>query len=53
VKQAVRSQAIPEAAVFLASDEAGSVIGRTIMIDGSSLTRGYPALLTGPQAAQR
>jgi len=35
------------AAVFLASDHARSINGETIAIDGGSLTRGYPALLTG------
>jgi len=35
------------ATVFLASDEARSINGDTIAIDGGSLTRGYPTLLTG------
>jgi NAD(P)-dependent dehydrogenase (short-subunit alcohol dehydrogenase family) len=43
----VKAQEIAAAAVFLASDEAGSITGHTIAIDGGSLTRGYPALLTG------
>jgi NAD(P)-dependent dehydrogenase (short-subunit alcohol dehydrogenase family) len=45
--RAVKPQEIAAAAVFLASDEAGSITGHTIAIDGGSLTRGYPALLTG------
>jgi hypothetical protein len=36
--------------VFLASDAARSINGHTIVIDGGSLTRGYPALLTGLKA---
>jgi enoyl-[acyl-carrier-protein] reductase (NADH) len=47
MKRAVESQEIADAAVFLASDEARSINGHTIVIDGGSLTRGYPALLTG------
>ncbi len=43
----VEAREIAAAAVFLASDEAGSITGHTIAIDGGSLTRGYPALLTG------
>ena len=35
------------AAVFLASDNARSITGATIAIDGGSLMRGYPRLLTG------
>ena len=38
---------IAAAAVYLASDEARSITGHTLVIDGGSLTRGYPALLTG------
>jgi NAD(P)-dependent dehydrogenase (short-subunit alcohol dehydrogenase family) len=53
MKRAVASQEIAEAAVFLASDEARSINGHTIVIDGGSLTRGNPALLTGAKAAQR
>jgi NAD(P)-dependent dehydrogenase (short-subunit alcohol dehydrogenase family) len=53
MKRAVGSQEIAEAAVFLASEKAGSINGHTIVIDGGSLTRGYPALLTGAKAAQR
>ena len=45
--RAVRAQEIAEAAVFLASEQAGSITGHTMVIDGGSLTRGYPALLTG------
>jgi enoyl-[acyl-carrier-protein] reductase (NADH) len=43
----VKAQEIAAAAVFLASDEAGSITGHTIAVDGGSLTRGYPALLAG------
>ena len=43
----VQAQEIAEAAVFLASDDARSITGSTMVIDGGSLTRGYPALLTG------
>jgi hypothetical protein len=50
MKRAVASQEIAEAAVFLASDEARSINGHTIVIDGDSLTRGYPALLTGAKS---
>ncbi len=42
---------LPTAAVFLASDNARSINGHTIVIDGGSLTRGYPALLTGLRRA--
>jgi enoyl-[acyl-carrier-protein] reductase (NADH) len=47
MKRAVEAQEIAEAAVFLASDSARSINGHTIVIDGGSLTRGYPALLAG------
>jgi enoyl-[acyl-carrier-protein] reductase (NADH) len=47
MKRAVAAQEIAGAAVFLASDEARSINGHTIVIDAGSLTRGYPALLTG------
>ena len=47
MKRAVQAQEIAAAAVFLASDNARSINGETIAIDGGSLTRGYPALLTG------
>jgi NAD(P)-dependent dehydrogenase (short-subunit alcohol dehydrogenase family) len=43
----VKPQEVAAAAVFLASDDAGSITGDTLAIDGGSLTRGYPALLTG------
>ena len=46
-KRAVAAEEIAAAAVFLASDNARSINGDTIAIDGGSLTRGYPALLTG------
>jgi NAD(P)-dependent dehydrogenase (short-subunit alcohol dehydrogenase family) len=47
MKRAVAAQEIADAAVFLASDGARSINGHTIVIDAGSLTRGYPALLTG------
>jgi NAD(P)-dependent dehydrogenase (short-subunit alcohol dehydrogenase family) len=47
MKRAVEAEEIAAAAVFLASDEARSINGHTIVIDGGSLTSGYPALLTG------
>jgi NAD(P)-dependent dehydrogenase (short-subunit alcohol dehydrogenase family) len=47
--RAVEAEEIADAAVFLASDNARSINGHTIVIDGGSLTRGYPALLTGLQ----
>ena len=43
----VKAHEIAAAAVFLASDDAASITGHTIAVDGGSLTRGYPALLTG------
>ncbi|WP_331373378.1 SDR family NAD(P)-dependent oxidoreductase [Sinorhizobium chiapasense] len=49
MRRAVVAEEIAEAAVFLASDRARSINGDTIAIDGGSLTRGYPALLTGLQ----
>jgi NAD(P)-dependent dehydrogenase (short-subunit alcohol dehydrogenase family) len=51
MKRAVGAQEIAAAAVFLASDNATSINGHTIVIDGGSLTRGYPALLTGLKKA--
>jgi NAD(P)-dependent dehydrogenase (short-subunit alcohol dehydrogenase family) len=47
MKRPVAAEEIAAAAVFLASDHARSINGETIAIDGGSLTRGYPALLTG------
>jgi NAD(P)-dependent dehydrogenase (short-subunit alcohol dehydrogenase family) len=47
MKRAVDADEIAAAAVFLASDNARSINGHTMVIDGGSLTRGYPALLTG------
>jgi NAD(P)-dependent dehydrogenase (short-subunit alcohol dehydrogenase family) len=45
--RAVAAKEIGAAAVFLASDHASSITGATLPIDAGSLTRGYPALLTG------
>jgi NAD(P)-dependent dehydrogenase (short-subunit alcohol dehydrogenase family) len=50
MKRAVQAEEIASAAVFLASDQARSINGHTVVIDGGSLTRGYPALLTGRKA---
>jgi NAD(P)-dependent dehydrogenase (short-subunit alcohol dehydrogenase family) len=47
MKRAVGAEEIAAGAVFLASEKARSINGHTIVIDGGSLTRGYPALLTG------
>ena len=47
----VQPQEIAAAAVYLASDQARSITGDTLAIDGGSLTRGYPALLTGGKKA--
>ena len=47
----IDAREIAAAAVFLASDGARSINGDTIAIDGGSLTRGYPALLTGLKKA--
>jgi NAD(P)-dependent dehydrogenase (short-subunit alcohol dehydrogenase family) len=47
----VNADEIAAAAVFLASDHARSINGETIAIDAGSLTRGYPALLTGLRKA--
>jgi NAD(P)-dependent dehydrogenase (short-subunit alcohol dehydrogenase family) len=49
MKRAVQARELADAAVFLASDMAKSINGHTMVIDGGSLTRGYPALLTGLQ----
>jgi NAD(P)-dependent dehydrogenase (short-subunit alcohol dehydrogenase family) len=51
MRRAVAASEIGAAAVFLASDHARSINGETIAIDGASLTRGYPALLTGVKKA--
>jgi NAD(P)-dependent dehydrogenase (short-subunit alcohol dehydrogenase family) len=51
MKRAVEAKEIADAAVFLASEDARSINGHTIVIDGGSLTRGYPALLTGLKKA--
>jgi NAD(P)-dependent dehydrogenase (short-subunit alcohol dehydrogenase family) len=51
MRRAVHPEEIGATAVFLASDYARSINGETIAIDGGSLTRGYPALLTGLKKA--
>jgi NAD(P)-dependent dehydrogenase (short-subunit alcohol dehydrogenase family) len=51
MRRPVEANEIGAAAVFLASDQARSINGATIAIDGGSLTRGYPALLTGLKKA--
>ena len=51
MRRPVAAEEIAAAAVFLASDHARSINGDTIAIDGGSLTRGYPALLTGVKKA--
>jgi NAD(P)-dependent dehydrogenase (short-subunit alcohol dehydrogenase family) len=51
MKKAVGAKEIAAAAVFLGSDHAPSINGETIAIDGGSLTRGYPALLSGLKQA--
>ena len=51
MKRPVEPKEIAAAAVFLASDYARSINGETIAVDGGSLTRGYPALLTGVKKA--
>lgn len=53
MKRAVEAEEIAAAAVFLASDNARSINGDTIVIDGGSLTQGYPALLTGLNKSRR
>jgi NAD(P)-dependent dehydrogenase (short-subunit alcohol dehydrogenase family) len=51
MRRAAEAGEIAAAAVFLASDHARSINADTIAIDGGSLTRGYPALLTGLRKA--
>jgi NAD(P)-dependent dehydrogenase (short-subunit alcohol dehydrogenase family) len=51
MKRPVSAEEIAAAAVFLASDNARSINGDTIAIDGGSLTLGYPRLLTGLKKA--
>jgi len=53
MKRAIEADEIAAAAVFLASDHARSINGHTIVIDGGSLTRGYPALLTGAKRQEQ
>jgi NAD(P)-dependent dehydrogenase (short-subunit alcohol dehydrogenase family) len=50
MNRAIDAREIAAAAVFLASDGARSINGHTMVVDGGSLTRGYPALLTGLKA---
>jgi NAD(P)-dependent dehydrogenase (short-subunit alcohol dehydrogenase family) len=50
MKRPAEAKEIADAAVFLASDQARSINGSTIVIDGGSLTRGYPLLLSGVRA---
>jgi len=47
----VDTREIAAVAVFLASDNARSINGETIAVDGGSLTVGYPRLLTGLKKA--
>jgi NAD(P)-dependent dehydrogenase (short-subunit alcohol dehydrogenase family) len=47
MRRAVEAREIAAAAVFLASDCGSAINGETIAIDCGSLTKGYPALLTG------
>lgn len=51
MNRAVAAEEFAAAAVFLASDKARSINGDTIAIDGGSVTRGYPALLTSLKVA--
>ena len=51
MRRAVDAKEIAAAAVFLASDQAASINGETIAMDGGSLTRGYPALFSGLRKA--
>jgi NAD(P)-dependent dehydrogenase (short-subunit alcohol dehydrogenase family) len=51
MQRAVLAEEIAACAVFLASDSARSINGETIAIDGGSLTRAFPALLTGLEKA--
>lgn len=43
----VQPEEIARAAVYLASDHARSITGETLAIDGGTVLRGYPALVTG------
>lgn len=47
MQRPVGKDEIATAAVFLGSDQARSITGETIAIDGGSLTCGCQALLTG------
>lgn len=51
MRRAVDAREIAAAAVFLASACGGAINGETLAIDGGSLTKGYPALLTGLKKA--
>ena len=50
MNRAVAAEEIAHAAMFLASENARSINGHTIVVDGGSLTSGYPRLLTGLKA---
>jgi NAD(P)-dependent dehydrogenase (short-subunit alcohol dehydrogenase family) len=47
MNRAVATHEIAQLALFLASESARSINGDTVVIDGGSMTRGYPRLLTG------
>jgi len=51
MRHPIETREIAAAAVFLTSDHARSINSETIAIDGGSLTRRYPALLTGLKTA--
>jgi len=50
MKRAVATEEIAQAALYLVSENARSINGHTIVIDGGSMTHGYPRLLTGRKA---
>ena len=49
--RAVDTAEIAALALFLASDDARSINGETIAVDGGTLTRGFPLLLSGRRRA--